>query len=309
MIAKHGNRASTSKSGSADLLSNITPKAPVLDNIRPDTLAEIYRKSNYAFLFAPTFHPGMRYVIPIRKELGWRTIFNLMGPLSNPVDGTDRTSNSSKSASLIEARMIGVARKDLGSAFAEAYVLSGARKGMVVCGDEDLDEISCAGPTHCWLIKESPNPEYRGPVDEEGWEYTTSDDDDDGPPKTLASIESFTLTPQDFGFPEHSLASVGPGKEPQENAEIFRRILSGEMDIDEPVMHFVLINTAALLVVSGLCDADTSAMGPGDDSKVVKEVGPGGGRWKEGVRRAKWAIQSGSALKSLESFVEATHSV
>ncbi|KAE9977642.1 hypothetical protein EG327_007658 [Venturia inaequalis] len=307
MIAKHGNRASTSKSGSADLLSNITPKAPVLDNIRPDTLADIYSKSNYAFLFAPTFHPGMRYVIPIRKELGWRTIFNLMGPLSNPVDGTDRTPNSAKSASLIEARMIGVARKDLGSAFAEAYVLSGARKGMVVCGDEDLDEISCAGPTHCWLIKERPNPEYRGPLDEEGWEDTTSDDD--GLPQTLASIESFKLTPQDFGFPEHSLASVGPGKEPQENAEIFRRILSGEMDIDEPVMHFVLINTAALLVVSGICDAETSAMGPGDDGQVVKEVGPGGGRWKEGVRRAKWAIQSGSALKSLQSFVEATHSV
>lgn len=307
MIAKHGNRASTSKSGSADLLLNITPKAPVLDNIRPDTLAEIYSKSNYAFLFAPTFHPGMRYVIPIRKELGWRTIFNLMGPLSNPVDGTDRTSNSAKSASLIEARMIGVARKDLGSAFAEAYVLSGARKGMVVCGDEDLDEISCAGPTHCWLIKERPNPDYRGPVDEDGWVSTASDYD--GPPQTLASIESFKLTPQDFGFPEHSLASVGPGKEPQENAEIFRRILSGDMDIDEPVMHFVLMNTAALLVVSGICDVDTSSMGPGDDGKVIKEVGPGGGRWKEGVRRAKWAIQSGSALKSLQSFIEATHSV
>jgi anthranilate phosphoribosyltransferase len=307
MVAKHGNRASTSKSGSADLLQNITPKAPVLANITPGNLAEMYSKTNYAFLFAPTFHPGMRYVIPIRKELGWRTIFNLLGPLSNPVDGTDRGSQSSNSTSLIEARVIGVARKDLGPAFAQAFVLSGARKGMVVCGDEDLDELSCAGPTHCWLLKEKPNPKFRGPVDPADEDLTTSDED--APPRSLVSIENFTLRPADFGFPEHPLATVGPGKEPQENAEIFRRILSGEMDFDEPVMHFVLINTAALLVISGICDADTSDMGPGDDGKVIKEIGPGGGRWKEGVRRAKWAIQSGSALKEFERFIEATHAV
>jgi anthranilate phosphoribosyltransferase len=307
MIAKHGNRAATSKSGSADLLENITPKAPVLANIKPNTLAGIYSKSNYAFLFAPTFHPGMRYVIPIRKELGWRTIFNLMGPLSNPVDGTDSGSKSSKSASLIEARVIGVARKDLGPAFAQAFVLSGARKGMVICGDEDLDELSCAGPTHCWLLKEKPNPKFRGPLEPEDEDLTTSDDD--APPRSLVSVESFMLNPADFGFPVHSLAEVGPGKEPHENAEIFRRILNGEMDVDEPIMHFVLINTAALLVISGICDADTSNMGPGDDGKVIKEIGPGGGRWKEGVRRAKWAIQSGSALKELERFIDATHSV
>jgi anthranilate phosphoribosyltransferase len=270
-------------------------------------LAGIYSKSNYAFLFAPTFHPGMRYVIPIRKELGWRTIFNLMGPLSNPVDGTDSGSKSLKSASLIEARVIGVARKDLGPAFAQAFVLSGARKGMVICGDEDLDELSCAGPTHCWLLKEKPNPKFRGPLEPEDEDLTTSDDD--APPRSLVSVESFMLNPADFGFPVHSLAEVGPGKEPHENAEIFRRILNGEMDIDEPIMHFVLINTAALLVISGICDADTSNMGPGDDGKVIKEIGPGGGRWKEGVRRAKWAIQSGSALKELERFIDATHSV
>jgi anthranilate phosphoribosyltransferase len=74
-------------------------------------------------------------------------------------------------------------------------------------------------------------------------------------------------------------------------------------------LHFVYINTAALFVVSGICDADTSNMGEGDDGNVIKEVGPGGGRWKEGVRRAKWAISSGAAYSEWQKFVEVTNSV
>jgi len=311
LIAKHGNRASTSKSGSADLLQNIPPKAPALSKITPQNLPQVYEKTNYAFLFAPTFHPGMRYVIPIRKELGWRTIFNLMGPLSNPVDSTSATStprgSSQAETSLIEARLIGVARKSLGEAFAQSFVLSGARKTMVVCGEEDLDELSCAGPTHCWKVREEPNPAFRGSIDPEDDEYTTSDDE--APPRYTSSIEHFILTPEDFGFPRHSLKDVGPGKEPAENAAILMRILRGEMDADEAVMHFVLINCAALFVVSGICDADVSAMGEGDDGVVIKEVGPGGGRWKEGVRRARWCIESGAALRSLEQFVEVTNAL
>jgi anthranilate phosphoribosyltransferase len=277
MIAKHGNRASTSKSGSADLLQSTKPQAPSLEAILPSTLAKIYETTNYAFLFAPVFHPGMRYVGPIRKELGWRTIFNLLGPLSNPVDcATDPTEEP-----LLEARVIGVARKDLGHAFAEALHLSGSRKAMVVCGDEDLDELSCAGPTHCWRI----TPTTASP----------------------SSIQSFSLSPADFGFPLHPLSTVGPGKLPSENAETFVRILSGRVPDDDPILHFVLINTAALLVVSGICDADSSNMGEGDDGLVIKEVGPGNGRWKEGVRRARWAIKHGAALQQWHNFVQATN--
>lgn len=307
MIAKHGNRASTSKSGSADLLQSISPKPPVLSQITPETITKIYEQTNYAFLFAPTFHPGMRYVVPIRKELGWRTIFNLLGPLSNPVDSTSSAPGSHSATSLIEARLIGVARKDLGEAFAKSFILSGARKTMVVCGDEDLDELSCAGPTHCWLVKEEPNPAFKGSTALEDEEDSTSDDD--APPRMLAKIDYFTLSPKDFGFPEHPLKDVGPGKEPSENAETLLKILKGEMPVDAPVMHFVLINCAALFVVTGLCDADESNMGPEDDGKVIKERGPGGGRWKEGVRRAKWAIQSGAALKELQKFVEVTNTL
>jgi anthranilate phosphoribosyltransferase len=85
--------------------------------------------------------------------------------------------------------------------------------------------------------------------------------------------------------------------------------LNGEVPLDDPILHFVYINTAALFVVSGICDADTSDMGHGDDGKVITEVGPGGGRWKEGVRRAKWAISSGEAYRQWQEFVEVTNKV
>lgn len=86
-------------------------------------------------------------------------------------------------------------------------------------------------------------------------------------------------------------------------------ILKGNVKPDDPILDFVYINTAALFVISGICDADTSNMGPGDDGDVIKEVGPGGGRWKEGVRRAKWAITSGEAYKQWERFVDVTNAV
>ena len=87
------------------------------------------------------------------------------------------------------------------------------------------------------------------------------------------------------------------------------KILSGQVAPDDPILHFVYINTAALLVISGICDADSSNMGEGDDGKVITEVGPGGGRWKEGVRRAKWAISSGEAYRQWQNFVEVTNKV
>lgn len=305
LVAKHGNRSATSKSGSADMLMAVAPTPPSIASVKPDTLATVYAKTNYAFLFAPTFHPGMRWVAPIRKELGWRTIFNLLGPLSNPVDST--TSGHRVSAPpLLEARVIGVARRDMGAAFAQSLVLSGAKKALVICGDEELDELSCAGPTHCWMLVEKANPEFRRGPDPEDDEYTTSDEE--GPQRTIVSVETFTICPEDFGLQRHPLKDVAPGKEPHENAEIFLKILRGEMG-KHPAVDFVLMNTAALFVVSGICEAESSSMGEGDDGKVIQERGPGGGRWKEGVRRAKWAISSGAASKQWESFVEITNEI
>jgi anthranilate phosphoribosyltransferase len=262
------------------------PRAPQIARIRPDTVTALYSNTNYGFLFAPVFHPGMRYVAPIRRQLPWRTIFNLVGPLANPTDLRPSNPPGTSTAAadpLLEARMIGVARKDIGPVFAHALQLAGARKAMVVCGDEELDEISCAGDTLCWRIR--PNPE--------------------DPSTTI--IEHFRLHPRDFGLPAHPLSEVSPGKEPAENAAILKRILDGEMPEDDPILHFVLINTAALFVVSGICEAETSDLGHGDDGVVIKERGPGGGRWKEGVRRARWAITSGEAARQWARFVEVTN--
>jgi anthranilate phosphoribosyltransferase len=239
--------------------------------VRPDTLTKVYAASNYSFLFAPVFHTGMRYVAPVRQQLPWRTIFNNLGPLANPVE------------SVLEARVIGVARHDLGPAFAEALRLAGCKKALIICGEEELDEVSCAGRTLCWMLKQSAAGQ--------------------------TEIEHFTIEPSDFGVSAHPLDTVSGGKEPAENAEILRRILHNELPDNEPLLEFVLINAAALFVVSGICESESSNMGEGDDGKVIEERGPGGQRWKEGVRRARWALKSGEAWKQWEAYVAVTNEI
>lgn len=286
LVAKHGNRASTSKSGSADLIANMAfPVPPDMAAVEPDRIGRIYAATNYAFLFAPSFHPGMRFVSPVRKKLPWRTVFNLLGPLANPMDAAIGPRGGAANGPLagVEARVIGVARRDLGPVFAEALRQNGVRKAMVVCGEEELDEVSCAGPTLCWRLREDP-ASYN------------------------VAVEHFRLAPEDFGLGRHPLADVSPGKEPAENAKILKRILNNELADNDPILEFVLLNTAALFVISGVCDADESNMGHGDDGNVVLETGPGGGRWKEGVRRARWTIKSGEAWRQWNAFVEVTNS-
>jgi anthranilate phosphoribosyltransferase len=275
MMAKHGNNSSTSLSGSADLLQHC-PEAPVIAATTHHTLPQIYEKTNYAFLYAREWHPGMKYAAAVRKQVPVRTIFNLLGPLANPVHDTG----------LVECRILGVARKDIGMNFAEALLFGGAKKAMVVCGDENLDEISCAGPTHCWYIHS---------------DGTNAD--------AKTTISRFQITPEDFGLPSHPLDDVHGGKGPGENAEILMKMLRNELPEDDPVLHFVLLNVAALLTVAGICEAEESSMGEGDDGDVVKERGPGGLRWKEGLRRARWCLSSGRALKEWDAFVKITNEV
>jgi anthranilate phosphoribosyltransferase len=269
MIAKHGNRAQTSLSGSADVLMSLSPKAPKLSNPTSENLAQAYDQTNYTFLFAQNFHPGMKHTALVRRELGLRTIFNLMGPLANPVDWA------------LEARLVGVAYQELGPIFAAALRLSGATKALVVCGAEDLDEISCAGKTNCWMLREVPNKQFRGSAREEGEDDVTSDDAES---EFRCELETFQLQPSDFGLPSHPLSEVGGGKLPK----------------DDPILHFVLMNTAALLVISGVLDGDGG-------EEAIKERGPGGGMWKEGVRKARWCIESGRALQELEKFIDFTN--
>lgn len=246
------------------------PQQPKLETVGPDALAKVYSETNYAFLFAPNFHKGLRHVSGLRKELAHPTIFNLLGPLTNPAE------------SVIEARVIGVKKRDLVPVYAEALRLHGIKKAMIVCGDEDLDEISCAGPTHCARLIE----------------HETSSG-------THVDIDRFMLEPADFGLPSHPLSTVSPGRTPEANAEVLTKLLNDQMAPDEPVLHFVLLNTAALFAISGACDGDTSAFN--DGVTVITESGPGNGRWREGVSLARRAISTGRALDMLRRFTALTN--
>lgn len=109
--------------------SNLTPSS---GTVTPDALPKFYESGSFAFLSAPIIHPGTRYVAAVRKELGLKTIFNIFGPLAHPFN------------SLIEARVVGVAQRHLRPIYAQALKISGVKKALIVCGAEDLDEISCA---------------------------------------------------------------------------------------------------------------------------------------------------------------------
>ena len=285
LVAKHGNRASSSTSGSADLLASIQPNPPNIEAITPATLPTLYTTSNYAFLFAPKFHPGMRHVATIRKSLGIPTIFNILGPLANCTEP------------LIEARVLGVPNKELGAVFAEVLRLGRVKKALVVCGAEGLDEISCAGYTHCWRLVGGENTSF----DDHQMEERKADTESEGRSSSsiVTKVEYFDIAPEDFGLRRHALSEVSPGKTPQENAKILRRLLAREMDETEPLMDFVLMNAAALFVIAGVCDTEAD--------EVIRETGPGKGRWKEGVRLARKVIREGAALRALEGYITYTN--
>ncbi|KTT76257.1 anthranilate phosphoribosyltransferase [Sphingomonas endophytica] len=128
-VAKHGNRAASSKAGAADTLEMLG-----LDMERAGAQAEAtLRDLGICFLFAANHHPAMMRITPIRRRIGRRTIFNLMGPLANPAHVT--------------CQLIGIARPDYAPLYAEALAQLGSAAAAVVAGEEGLDEISGAGPT------------------------------------------------------------------------------------------------------------------------------------------------------------------
>ena len=132
-VAKHGNRAITSRCGSADVLAELGVKI----DAAPDVVAKCIDQANVGFMFAPMFHPAMKYVQPIRKALGFRTVFNILGPLANPAGVT--------------AQVMGVASEELLDVIIETLEILGAERAMVVHGG-GLDEITLAGPTSVrWL--------------------------------------------------------------------------------------------------------------------------------------------------------------
>ncbi len=128
-VAKHGNRAASSKSGTADCQEALGA------NIEqgPDKAVELLEKAGICFFFAQKYHPAMKYVGPIRKELGFRTVFNILGPLTNPASP--------------EFFLLGVYDEYLVEPVAKVLANLGVKRALVVFGQDKMDEISCSAPT------------------------------------------------------------------------------------------------------------------------------------------------------------------
>ncbi len=128
-VAKHGNRAVSSRCGSADLLAALGIKV----DASPETSARALSRAGFAFLFAPAYHPAMKAVAAVRKELGFRTLFNLIGPLCNPAG--------------VRRQLLGVFRPDMVPLMAGVLARLGCERAVVVCSQDGLDEISVSAPT------------------------------------------------------------------------------------------------------------------------------------------------------------------
>lgn len=134
-VVKHGNRAVSSRSGSADVLAAL---GWPLD-AGPEAARRALDRLNLAFCFAPQFHPAMKHVGPLRKRLGVRTILNLLGPLANPAGAA--------------YQLLGVGRPEFLDSVAGALILLGVRRAFVVCGSDGLDEVTLSGPTQVRLVE------------------------------------------------------------------------------------------------------------------------------------------------------------
>ena len=141
-IAKHGNRSVSSKSGSADILESLGVKL----SLSPEQVAQCISKVGAGFMFAPNHHPAMKNVVPIRKELGVRTIFNILGPLTNPADA--------------KRILMGVFHADLVGIQARVLQAMGMDHALVVYGRDGLDEISLEGSTLVGELKDGIVHEY-----------------------------------------------------------------------------------------------------------------------------------------------------
>ena len=146
-VAKHGNRGITSRCGSADVLDELGVKI----DAGPDVVADCIRQAHIGFMFAPVYHPAMKFVQPIRKSLDFRTAFNILGPLANPAG--------------VKCQVMGVANEALMDRIIESLKILGARRAMVVHG-QGMDEISTLGTTKiCRLMGEHVSTIQLNPVD------------------------------------------------------------------------------------------------------------------------------------------------
>jgi anthranilate phosphoribosyltransferase len=198
-VAKHGNRAMTSGCGSADVLESLGGKI----DLPPEGVAACIERAGFGFMFAQVFHPAMKFVAPVRREIGVRTVFNVLGPVTNPAGAT--------------AQVIGVGDAAMAEKLARVLERLGTEHAFVVRGEDGMDEISVAGPTQAYEIRDG-------------------------------AVVNRTILPADAGLPQHPLDAVRGGS-PIDNAAALRSVLAGEPG---PLRDFTVLNAAAALVAADI---------------------------------------------------------
>lgn len=196
-IAKHGNRGVSSKSGAADVLEALGIKI----DLEPEQAKEVLDKTNFCFLFAQKYHTSMKYVGPVRAKLGIRTIFNILGPLTNPAGAN--------------MNVIGVYDESLVKPIAQVLIKLGVKKGMVVYGQDGMDEISASSKT---TVCEFRNGE----------------------------IKDYEIDPLQLGFDKHEKSEL-VGGDAEENAKITREVLDGKKGAKYDA---VVLNAGACIYVA-----------------------------------------------------------
>lgn len=206
-VAKHGNRAASSKSGAADCLEALGVN---LDQ-PPEKALRLLKDIGLCFLFAQKYHASMKHVAPIRKELGFRTVFNILGPLTNPAKP--------------KQMVLGVYDEYLLEPIAKVLLALGVERGMVIYGQDCLDEFSISAPTSVCEFKE-------------GW------------------FRRYEVAPEDFGLARATKDDIRGGT-PEENAEVTRAILTGAKGSKTDI---VLLNAGAAIYVGGKADSMTEGI-------------------------------------------------
>lgn len=230
-VAKHGNRAVSSQCGSADVLSALGVNLEVT----PQKVEECIDAIGIGFLYAPLLHGAMKYAIGPRRQIGIRTIFNVLGPLTNPAGA--------------RAQVLGVYDARLTDVLAKVLLHLGSEHAFIVHGKDAMDEISITGETQISELKDG-------------------------------RVETFTVAPEDFGLRRAALRDIAGGNA-AENADIIRRILSGEKG---PRRDIACLNAAA-------------AIAAGSKASTIKA----------GLVLAYEAIDSGKAKEKLVRLVELTN--
>jgi anthranilate phosphoribosyltransferase len=175
-LAKHGNRAASSKSGAADVLESLG----VDISISPEHSLHILKSINLCFLFAQNYHISMKYVAPVRRELGIRTIFNILGPLVNPAGAN--------------MELVGVYDADLIEPMAKVLCNLGVKRGMAVYGQDGLDEISLSSPTSICEFKDGYIKTYEITPEQFGFSRCHKEELEGGTPQENAQITRDVLS-------------------------------------------------------------------------------------------------------------------